>query len=262
MIGRRFVPKGKLDGQWNLIVRACNTCNGKKSDLEDDISAITMQADVSGKHATEDEALKQEAKRKAANSISRRTRKTVCESSEKIKLEMPIGLGVQFTFNLSSPPQIQEERIYELARMQLAGFFYWITYDHTTKKGGFWIGSFFALLQTPRSDWGNPVHMHFMNTVGNWEPRLLAIGADSFFKTAIRRHPEAVCWSWALEWNQNHRVIGFFGEEVAIRAVLAHFPILKTSTIVQGPKEFVCFRTETTLNESEDCLFEWKGLQT
>ena len=42
MIGRRFVPKGKLNNQWNLIVRVCIKCNNKKSDLEDDISAISM----------------------------------------------------------------------------------------------------------------------------------------------------------------------------------------------------------------------------
>jgi len=256
VIGRRFVPKGKLDGQWNLIVRACSSCNRKKADLEDDISAITMQTDASGKHAIEDEALKQEARRKAANCFSRRTGKTICDSSEKIKLEMPLGPGATITFNLSSPPQVREERVYELARMQIAGFFYWITYDHATKKGGFWLGSFFALLQSPRSDWGNPVYIHFMRSVIDWEPRVLAIGADSFFKIAIRRHPDAVCWSWALEWNQNYRVIGFFGEEEPIRAILADFPVLTTNTIAQGPNEFVSFRTETSLKESDDYLFE------
>ena len=40
VIGRRFVPKGKLNGQWNLIVCACEECNTHKSNLEDDISAI------------------------------------------------------------------------------------------------------------------------------------------------------------------------------------------------------------------------------
>jgi hypothetical protein len=228
--------------------------------LEDDISAITMQADASGKHAIEDEALRQEAQRKAANCFSRRTGKTVCDSSEKIKLEMPLGPGVTVTFNMSSPPQVWEERVYELARMQLTGFFYWITYDHATKRGGFWLGSFFALLQSPRSDWGNPVHMHFMRSVVNWEPRVLAIGAGSFFKSAIRRHPDAVCWSWALEWNQNYRVIGFFGEKEPVRAILADFPVLKTSTITQGPNEFVKLRAEASLKESDDCLFEWKDL--
>ena len=33
VIGRRFVPKGKLNGNWNLVVNACRTCSGIKADL-------------------------------------------------------------------------------------------------------------------------------------------------------------------------------------------------------------------------------------
>jgi hypothetical protein len=46
----KFVPKGTLENQWNLILNACRNCNGRKADLENDISAITMQPDVLGKH--------------------------------------------------------------------------------------------------------------------------------------------------------------------------------------------------------------------
>src|SRR5258708_1804203 len=55
VVGRRFIPKGKLNGQWNLIVNACRVCNGRKSDLENDISAITMQPDLTGQHAHGDQ---------------------------------------------------------------------------------------------------------------------------------------------------------------------------------------------------------------
>jgi hypothetical protein len=54
VVGRKFVPKGKLDGEWNLIVHACRACNRKKAELEDDISAITMQPDTLGAHAIDD----------------------------------------------------------------------------------------------------------------------------------------------------------------------------------------------------------------
>ena len=43
VIGRRFVPRGSFDGQWNLILKACQQCNGEKADLEDDISADIPQ---------------------------------------------------------------------------------------------------------------------------------------------------------------------------------------------------------------------------
>jgi hypothetical protein len=38
VIGRRFVPVGSLDREWNLILQACGPCNRHKADLEDDIS--------------------------------------------------------------------------------------------------------------------------------------------------------------------------------------------------------------------------------
>ncbi len=261
VIGRRFVPKGKFDGQWNLIVQACKKCNGNKADLENDISAITMHANAWGKHSIDDEALAQEAKRKAANSISRRTGKTVSESSETFKIDIPLGPGIKFTFDLSTHPQIQDDRVFELARLQLSGFFYWITYDLKTRRGGFWIGYFFPLLQTPRADWGNRLHRSFMESVVAWEPRVLASTADGYFKIAIRRHPTAVCWSWALEWNHNYRVIGFFGEEMPVRDFTANFPTLRTNSIIEGPNEYVRYRTEERLHEKDDCLFVWNKIE-
>ena len=179
-----------------------------------------MQTDAWGRHAASDTTLAMEAARKARNSISRRTGKAVKDSSGKIDIKGTLAPGVEFTFNLTSPPQIESNRIYELARMQLMAFFYWITYNHETKKGGFWLGSFFPVLEAIRLDWGNPVHKAFMDAVVNWEPRVLAIGADGFFKAIIRRHPAAVCWSWALEWNHKYRIVGFFGEIEPARALV------------------------------------------
>jgi hypothetical protein len=54
VIGRRFVPKNTMFGQWNVILRACRECNTAKSELENDISAITMQPDASGQFAVDD----------------------------------------------------------------------------------------------------------------------------------------------------------------------------------------------------------------
>src|SRR5712671_7028860 len=73
VVGRRFVPKGSLHQSWALIGNACATCNGVKADLEDDISAITLQPSLGERHT--DPMLDAEATRKSANSISRRTRK-------------------------------------------------------------------------------------------------------------------------------------------------------------------------------------------
>jgi hypothetical protein len=217
-----------------------------------------MQTDAWGRHATSDTTLAMEATRKARNSISRRTGKPVKDSFEKIDIKGTLAPGVEVTFNLTSPPQIQSNRIYELARMQLMAFFYWITYNHETRKGGFWLGSFFPVLEAIHSDWGNPVHRAFMDAVVNWEPRVLAIGADEFFKAIIRRHPVSVCWSWALEWNHKYRIVGFFGEQEPARAMVTIFPMIKVTTITQGTDRYVSYRTETDLMDKDDKLFQWE----
>jgi len=258
VIGRRFVPKGKLDGQWNLIVRACRDCNQIKSDLEDDLSAITMQPDVLGRHGHDDAEVSAEARRKARNAYSRHTRRPVGDSQEHLTIKMSLGPGAEITFDMTAPPQADSQRIFELARMQLMGFFYWITFDRGTRRGGYWIGGFHPIMEAQRSDWGNAVHRGFMEAVVGWEPRVLAIGADGFFKVIIRRHPSAECWSWALERNQNLRTVGFFGDRTAAEAVVAGFPKLDLKTVAQGPDRFVRYRLETPLPEEEDKLFLWQ----
>ena len=251
VIGRRFVPKGKLQGSWNLIVKACKPCNGKKSDLEDDISAITMQPDAYGRHGHDDEATASEAERKAQSSYSRYTKKTVKDSQENKTVEMPFGQVGTASFNFLAPPQVEPERLFGLARFQLMGFFYWITFDTSSRRGGFWPGGFFPGPAVPRSDWGNPVHRAFMDAVVQWEPRVLACTADGFYKIAMRRYPDADCWSWALEWNKSLRLVGFFGDAQAAQGIASRFPKLEFHTVTQGWS----LRRETPLDESEDRLF-------
>ncbi|NOX67062.1 MAG: HNH endonuclease [Chlorobi bacterium] len=258
VIGRRFVPKGKLSGQWNLIVKACKECNRKKSDLENDLSAITMQADAWGRYAVEDKILMDEALRKAQKSISRRTRKLIKDSSETLKIKVPFAPEVEFNFDLTSPPQAESERVFELARLQLMAFFYFVTYNRQTKRGGFWLGGYFPLLEAARSDWGNSTHISFMKAVVNWEPRFLGIGAEGFFKVIIRRHPSEVCWSWGIEWNQNYRIVGFFGEEKSVREVTNDFPALDVKTLAQNANNFIKYRDEKAISEENDLIFRWE----
>lgn len=257
VIGRRFVPKGKLAGQWNLIVQACHPCNQRKSELEDDLSAISMQPDMWGRHVTEDRALAMEAARKAQNSTSRRTKRPIKDSSETLTLKTPFAPGGEATFSFSAPPQADISRVFELSRLHLMAFFYWITYNRSTKKGGYWLGGYFPVLEAIRSDWGNPVHRAFMASVIDWEPRVLATGADGYFKVAIRRHPNEICWSWALEWNNNFRIVGFLGERAVAEALVRSLPPLAVATVAQWDKGWLRYRTEVPLPEDEDTLFCW-----
>src|ERR1043166_8990358 len=128
VIGRKFVPKGKFNAQWNLIVDACKACNNVKSNLEDDLSAITMQPDAWGQFAHSDPQLVSDAARKAQKSINRRTGNRVADSAESQTIAAGFGpaLSIQATF--VSPPQVDHKRAFELSRLHVKAFFYWIAY--------------------------------------------------------------------------------------------------------------------------------------
>lgn len=255
VIGRRFVPKGKLNANWNLIVNACRPCNNRKSDLEDDIAAITLQPDLWGRFGHEDAAAIEEARRKAANSFSRRTGKKVGDSHETTTLTGKFGPGITFNFNLTSPPQIDRERAFELARMHLVAMFFMQTYAKDTKQGGWWLHGYHPVLMVRREDWGNPIMRGFMEATRDWEWRLHAVTADGFFKAWTRIHPDGKYWAWAVEWNRSHRLIGFFGEREPAQALVDTFPKPKSETIYEGPGRFIRITPETPLPESEDTLF-------
>lgn len=257
VIGRKFVPKGKLENQWNLVVNSCGPCNNRKSDLEDDISAITMQPDQTGQFAHDDEDAATDARRKANKASSRRTKKLVKDSQEQIDINAPWGGGASVTFKFTSPAQINQERVFELARLHLVAFFYWITFDEKTQRGGFWQDGGYPVMTTGHRDWGNGVMLSFAEAVVDWEPRVFASTADGFFKIVIRRHPQADCWSWAIEWNLTTRTIGFFGELAAAKQVVSAFPKLQMETVNDSPARQLRYRTETPLKDTDDVLFWW-----
>jgi len=257
VVGRKFCPKGSLNGQWNLILRACNDCNNAKSKLENDISAITL----AGRHWFNPEkhvpSVLLEAKRKSKNSISCRTKKPVQDSQENLNISFPFSSGVTFNFNIVGPPQIDNNRLYELARMQIMAFFYLITFNQETKKGGFWLGGFFPLIEAQHSDWGNTIHKAFMQTVYPWELKWIGNTANGFFKSIIKRNPNEFCWSWALEWNKNYRLIGFFGEQKPIESIVNTFSTLEMSPWIDCGKSKYRIRYDISLRDEEDLLFSW-----
>ena len=98
-----------------------------KSHLENDISAITQSAKLWWESGDTEEHIIKEAHRKAKNSFSKKTKKPVIHSQEELNIEIPFAPGVLFKFNMMSPPQIEIDRVFELARLQLMAFFYFIT---------------------------------------------------------------------------------------------------------------------------------------
>lgn len=255
VIGKKFVPKGKFNAQWNLIVGACKACNNLKSDLENDLSAITMQPDAWGQFAHSDQQLAAEAVRKAKNSFNRRTGNRVADSAESRTIAANFGPALMMKATFVSPPQADHKRVFELSRLQVKAFFYWITYSHATNRGASWPGAFSPINHAFKADWGNAIQQEFMKQVSNWMVRILASTADGFFKVAIRRHPSAFCWSWALEWNHKLRTIGFCGEENSTDAIFSNFSFPQMYPLAGDGNSIWRFREEVGLSENEDQLF-------
>jgi hypothetical protein len=166
---------------------------------------------------------------------------------------------VRFTVQLVTQPQLEGERVFRLAIAQVAAFCLFLSYDKSTRLGAPLPEDFQPIGYALRPDWGNALQRGFSDHVVSWEPRLLAGTGDGLFKVAIRRHPTATCWSWALEWNENLRVIGLFGEPQAIQGIAEALPKLEASWLRQLDGSQIASRVERELDPAQDRLFYWSG---
>ena len=255
VIGRRFVPRGYLHGQWNLILKACNKCNDAKSDLEDDISAITLAGYQYFNSDKSNIFISNDVKRKIKNSFSRKTRKLVKDSQEELEIKGSLTKQVNIGFNLVSPPQVNPDRAFKLACLQMMAFFYYITYDCNSRKGRFWTGGFHPVEVAIQPDWGNSTQRYFMDSVLNWDFRWIGITASGFYKSIIRRHPNEECFSWAIEWNKYFRLIGFFGNRCVAQKIVNSFPVMKRNLLSMSDNTVIRYRQEIELDEKNDSLF-------
>jgi hypothetical protein len=258
VIGRRFVPKGSLRQQWNLIANACRPCNNIKANLEDDVAAISLAPDhnhVLDKHAIE------EGQRKARRSMSRRTGKPVLDSTEEMKIVVPLGSNGNITFNMFAGPQLDQSRVVDLCFMHMRALFYMITYSVEARIGRTWVGTFAVAQTARRPDWGNQRFRAFMTSVPSWRQRVVSHSAEGHFRALIRRYPDETkaLWAWALEWNKSVRNVGFFGEEDLVRQHLDALPLLDVSEMPGEGGSVLSFRLEEPLPDDEDTLFSLDG---
>lgn len=214
-----------------------------------------MQPDGFGAFAVDEPALHVEAARKAINSISRRTNKRVIDSWETKTITYASPPGVTATFSMAAPPQLEPQRVAALARFHLAALFYWITFDSGSRKGGFWLGEGVIANIAVRRDWGNSIQRSFAALAGAWEHRIHAVAAGGYFKVSLRRHQTAVCWSWALEWNQNARIVGFLGEASVIQEAASKLTPPDRHVIPTTDNSILTMRRDVSLEETNDALF-------
>jgi len=121
VIGRRFVPKGTLNNCTNIRLFACTPCNNLKSDLEDDISAISLYNSL--QHGSPDVKLQQLVAHKAQMSRSRKTKKLIYDSHEHLQVSGKLFEIADFNCQFLAPPQIDIQRAFKLATLHLQALF-------------------------------------------------------------------------------------------------------------------------------------------
>jgi len=106
-----------------------------------------------------------------------------------------------------------------------------------------------------RRDWGNDQLRFFMDLTTEWESRVHSITAEGYFKLAIQKHPTEVVWSFAVEWNENYRIVGFFGETEELLRLKKRLPAMAMETIPGEGGNWVRYRLEVPLSDEDDILF-------
>lgn len=256
VLARKFVPQGTLVNSANIGLWACSICNGLKSQLEDDISAITMLPDTNGRFARNDERLRRSSARKARGSVSAATRKRVEHSHPRMNLNLPIqnaSLNVGFTGH----PEIDDERAAQLAWMQLQGFWFFQGFDRSLGWGARLTAADFHLVGlVSRADWGNPQIRAFESEMKSLDPQLHAVLAEGYFRATVRRYPGEQTLAWAVEWNEAFRCFGYWGPIRACEEKAESLPALEMTFLAGDTTNGIAFRIETALAEEDDTLFD------
>ncbi len=253
VIGRRFVPKGSLHQEWNLIANACPPCNSAKADLEDDISAITMYPRLNAGGSQQSVC---DGERKSQKSRSRETGKLVKDSESRTKLLYDLGPGAKLEFGLVAPPQVSPHRLDLLAQFHVRAIFYLMTYSTKLRTGRFWVGDFGVATSGRSTDWGNSRFLSFMTDTRDWHHRARIVSARDHFKLTIRKHAGgSSIWAWGVEWNKSYRSAGYFGEAPLVARQLGELPTLKGAILSRDGERTLTIRAEQSLADKNDTLF-------
>lgn len=255
VIGRRFVPKGALENVWNLIVNSCHPCNHEKSQLEDDISVITLMSGKGHADASTAELVASEVARRAGKSGSRATGRSVATSHAKIALALPSTGGISMNLGFNGPPQMDSNRVFRLAEFHFRALFYFISYNEAERKGGY-PGHIRHVGWFMHSDWGNVDARWFMDIQKDWDLRLNGHFADGFFKASIKASPISRVWAMAVEWNNSVRVFALAGDAIALDAICSTMPELNGVWMSVDDGHRVRVTKHIHLSESEDSMFQ------
>lgn len=255
VLGKKFVPKGVLGAQWNLIFISCVKCNHDKSQLEDDISVITLMSGRSHSDAETSALVASEVARRAEKSGSRATGQSVAKSQANVDLEISPAAGASLNINFIGPPQIDDDRVFRLAEFHYRALCYFISYREDERKG-YSPGQIRHVGRFLHSDWGNPRARWFMTLQKDWEHRFCGNLADGFFRASIKASPNSKAWALAVEWNHSVRVLALAGDDIALDSICSTIPELHGNFLKNADGNIVRIAKHVPLAESDDLMFQ------
>lgn len=258
VIGRRFIPKGFMDNEWNLILNACHKCNSFKGRLEDGVSAISM---ISFFDLEYDEDAKSDVVRKVRprGATHPETRQPIIDSFPEFTVLGNVH-GAKLSFGFIAPPQSRDAELHLVLMQMQAISFLLLNYDSQTgspisdelEKASimpiYCIRSLFPH-SLPKSDWGNPRAKGLIQMTREWAPWFICSTAKGHFRIEIRRMDQTLFW--AVEWNKNLRFLGIVCDPNSEDSIFDDLPNLNWHSAGNG----MGFRTETAI-DGDDYLFK------
>lgn len=167
-----------------------------------------------------------------------------------------MGSTASMKFGFVSPAQVDHERMFQLVRFQLAGFFYLMTFNEETELGKYWPGIYAPMGAVHRRDWGNTNIVSFSKTTASWDFKFGGgPTSNGYFQALIKRNGQHSVWSWAIEWNKQYRLYGFFGDEALIEQIDKTIEKNVFGPPIKDGDSVFRSRIEVPLQEGEDRFF-------
>lgn len=271
MIARKFVPKGTLNAEWNLILDACKKCNFEKGRLEDAVSAFSLFSfDKCRPQISKDELARKlgfdEKRGTFRGSNHPETRKPIGNSFKEISINSKFG-PLDIRVNFMAPPQYEPYTL-NLSKMQIQALYYYISnvdLENISKSRAFTEDSIFLdpkyihpLFHFSKNGWGDPAAMEFRRRVDSWNFLFYFSTAKSNFKCLILQEQSSTKKPpifWLLEWNKNYRILGLIRDPNEITNQEQNLP--NDRILIQSEPE-TWISKQVPLKEDDDFFFKFK----
>jgi hypothetical protein len=184
----------------------------------------------------------------------------VKDAIDKHKISFGKNSKFSMSFELVSPPQLNERYLKLLAFRHVQGVFSLITTKNPLEAAQTSLLSgpnFFFFNAINRADWGNPQLVTVIERIKDWACYANIDSAAGFFKIIMKKKEgKDGEWFWALEWNKSYRVVGGIYHPKQTPPVFNDLPSLTWQDVGIHDGVEIRVREEKPVSDEQDTLFE------